>query len=193
MTERENLCKGLSYAAWGYFFLNFDLHLGTVSILPQFAGYILLCLAVEKLAGERRDLLLLRPLCILLAVWSGGDWLLSWGGGDIDGHVLFLDLLVAAAELYFQYQFLTDIAALAEVCQPEGRNWDSKLRRRRTAYIVLVTAFSLFTSLTDAWLGADWRTAGTLVLMAVSMVISLMIMSALFHLRKSVRKENAGV
>ncbi|MDE6998163.1 MAG: hypothetical protein K2P04_09875, partial [Oscillospiraceae bacterium] len=70
MTDRENLYKGLSHAAWGYFFLNFDFYLGTVSIFPRFAGYLLFLSTIGKLAGERRDLLLLRPLCVLLAVWN---------------------------------------------------------------------------------------------------------------------------
>ena len=156
MTDRENLYKGLSHAAWGYFFLNFDFNLGTVSIFPRFAGYLLFLSAIGKLAGERRDLLLLRPLCVLLAVWNGGDWLLSWGGGDIDGHVLFLDLLMAAAGLY------------------------------RTAYIVLVTVISLFSAAPGQImiLGDDWRAGIILGLAVTACVFSLMIMVGLFELRK---------
>ena len=111
--DREQIYSGLSHAAWGYFFLNFDFNFNTVSIFPRFVGFLLLLSAIDKLSGERRDLALLRPLTMLLAVWSGLDWLVSWAGGDVDGHILFLDLLVAAAGLYFQFQFLTDMAALA--------------------------------------------------------------------------------
>ena len=62
MTDRENLYKGLSHAAWGYFFLNFNFNLNNVSILPVFVGYILFFFAIKRLAEERRDLRLLRPL-----------------------------------------------------------------------------------------------------------------------------------
>ena len=187
MTDRENLYQGLSHAAWGYFFLNFDFNLGTVSIFPRFVGYILFFLAIKRLAGERRDLLLLRPLCVLLAAWGAGDWLLSWGGADLDGQALFLDLLVAAAGLYFQFQFLTDMAALAETYRPSRTNdLDARLRRRRTAYIVLVTVISLFSTWPGRIVirGDDWRTVIMVVLAAIACIISLMIMAGLFELRK---------
>lgn len=191
MTDRETLYKGLSHAAWGYFFLSFDLNLGTVSVIPQFAGYILFYLAAEKLSGERRDLLLLRPLCVLLGAWAAGDWLMSWGGGRLDGQILFLDLLVAAAGLYFQFQFLTDMAALAEACLPSGEdNLAQRLRRRRTASIILSTASSLL-SVRTGWLTGeqDWRFWTTVAVAAASLVTAVLIMAGLFELRKRFRPE----
>lgn len=185
MTDRETMYQGLSHAAWGYFFLNFDFNLGTVSIFPRFVGYILFYLAIGKLSGERRDLALLRPLCVLLGVWAGADWCMNWGGGTVDGHVLFLDLLTAAAGLYFQYQFLTDLAALAEAHRPAADNdLDRRLRSRRTAYILLVTVLSLFSTLLSPMLEADWRTVVVLGLAVIAMIASLLVMAALFELRK---------
>lgn len=78
MTDRQTMYGGLTCAAWGYFFLFFDFNLGTVSVLPAFAGYLMLRAAARDLSAERRDLSLLRPLLALLAVWAFGDWLLSW-------------------------------------------------------------------------------------------------------------------
>lgn len=176
---------GLSHAAWGYFFLNFDFNLGTVSIFPRFVGYILFFLAITKLADERRDLKLLRPLCILLGLWSAGDWALSWGGGDIDGHVLFLDLLIAAAGLYFQFQLLTDMAALAETYQ-EG-DLDARLRRRRTVYVVLVTVTALISALPEGTLLGDWQSWIAVGLTLIACVVSLTIMAGLFQLRRCFR------
>ena len=129
MTDRENLYQAFSHAAWGYFFLTVDFNLGTVSISPKFVGYLLFLSAIGKLKEERRDLVLLRPLCILLGAWSFLNWGASWLGGKIDGRVIFLDLLVAAAGLYFQYQFLTDLAVLAETCQAEEDRLDVRLLR----------------------------------------------------------------
>ena len=187
MTDRENLYQGLSHAAWGYFFLNFNFNLNNVSILPTFVGYILFDRAIKRLAGERRDLLLLRPLCILLGVWNAADWLASWGGASAGGHILFLDLLAAAASLYFQFQFLTDMAALAETYRPaEDNDLDQRIRRRRTVYIVLVTMISLLS--TYPWRieirGDDWRTVLAVILAVIGVIVSLTIMAALFELRK---------
>ena len=54
--ERETLYTGLSHAAWGYFFLNFDVNFGTVSVIPRFVGFLLLLSAIGKRldAGVRR-------------------------------------------------------------------------------------------------------------------------------------------
>lgn len=185
------LYRGLSQAAWGYFFLSFDLNIGTVSIFPRFVGFLLLPSAIGKLSGERRDLVLLRPLAMLLAGWGVLDWLLSWGGGKVDGHVLFLDLVITVVSLYFHFQFLTDMAALAEQYQPEGDDLDRRLRRRRTAYIVLITAINLIAAL-PAELSARWRDGAALSIAIVSWIIAILIMTALFGLRRCFRETEAA-
>ena len=143
MHEPNQLHDGLSQAAWGYFFVTFDFNLGTVSILPRFVGFLLLLSAIGKLSGLRRDLALLRPLCMLLACYSFGDWFLSWSGRDIDGMIPFLDLVVAVAMLYFHFQFLTDMAALAQEFQLDDDNLPARMRSHRTDYTLLVTCISL--------------------------------------------------
>ena len=181
--ENRDICSGLSNAAWGYFFLHFDFNLGTVSIFPRFVGWLLLLSACVKLSGKRRDLALLRPLAVLLAAWSALDWLLSWGGADVDGHILFLDLLVTVAGLYFHFQFLTDMAALAEQYQPEGAGLDGKLRSRRTVYVVLTTLFALLGNLLAELpdhLG-EWIFIGMAL---TALLAAFLIMAALFRLRR---------
>lgn len=181
--DQKDLYDGLSHAAWGYFFLTFDFNLNTVSILPRFVGFCLLLSAITRLSGARRDLALLRPLCILLAGWNAIDWLLSWMGQDLDGRILFLDLLVAAAGLYFHYQFLTDMAALAEQFQPDGSELSGKICCRRTAYIVLITITALLMDLPAGLLG-DGQEWIILCVMAVACVAALLIITAMFSLRK---------
>ncbi len=191
MTDREKLYSGLSNAAWGYFFLTFDFNLNNVSVLPRFVGFYLLFSAIGKLSGERRDLNLLRPLCILLTGWSGLDWLLSWLGGDVEGHILFLDLLVTVVTLYFHFQFLTDMAALSECCQPEDDNLASRIRGHRTAFTLLITVFGLMADLTPV-LPWEWW-AGMIGFGAlITCIVALMIMMDLFHLRKLIRSEEEG-
>ena len=183
--ENRDVYSGLSHAAWGYFFLHFDFNLNNVSIFPRFVGWLLLLSACKKLSGERRDLALLRPLSVLLAVWYALDWLLSWGGGNVNGHILFLDLLTAAAGLYFHFQFLTDMAALAAQYQPEGAGLDEKLRRRRTVYVMLITLVALLGDLgllveLPEHLG-EWVAMGMLL---TALIAAFMIMAALFRLRR---------
>ena len=186
MVDQSVLYSGLSNAAWGYFFLNFDFNLGTVSIFPRFVGFLLFLSAIRNLSGVRRDLVLLRPLCVLLAAWDAVDWLLSWGGGDVAGHVLFLDLLVAVAGLYFHFQFLTDMAAFAEQYQPEGGDLDSRIRRRRTVYLVLITVIDLALCLDPRRIiTGSGIILGVLTAITITGVITaLFIMAALFELRR---------
>lgn len=191
MTDRSMMYSGLSNAAWGYFFLNFDFNLGTVSIFPRFVGFLLFLSAIRKLSGARRDLALLRPLCLLLAAWHAADWLLSWTGGNLDGHILFLDLLVAVAGLYFHFQFLTDMAAFAERYQPEGGDLDRRIRRRRTAYIVLITLIALASRSVPGQIVMESDIAmGVLTAITIAALITaLFIMAALFALRRYFREE----
>ena len=187
--ENRDFYSGLSNAAWGYFFLHFDFNLNNVSIFPRFVGWLLLLSACTKLTGVRRDLALLRPLAVLLAVWHALDWLLSWGGADVNGHVLFLDLLVAVAGLYFHFQFLTDMAGLAEQYQPEGADLDGQLRRRRTVYVALITLVALLGDLgllveLPEHLG-EWVAMGILL---TALIAAFLIMAALFRLRRFFRE-----
>lgn len=185
--ERETIYRGLSQAAWGYFFLHFDFNLNTVSILPRFVGFLLFPSAIGKLSGERRDLILLRPLAALLGAWAALDWLLSWSGGSVSGHILFLDLLAAAANLYFHFQFLTDMAALAERYQPKGDDLDRRLRCRRTVYVVLMTAIALVADLPAGLLG-DWQSWAALGMVVAACLAALFVMTGLFGLRRCFRE-----
>lgn len=186
MTDRETLYSGLSNAAWGYFFLHIHFNLGTINILPAFVGYLLLLSAIRKLSGERRDLLLLQPLGVLLAAWNLADWLFACLGGELSGMFLPLDLLAAVAGLYFHFQFITDMAALAEAYQPEDGSLARRLRQNRTAYTVLCTITALFVHLPIR--DEDVQVIGGAVLLVPMLIMVLFIMGELFALRRLFRE-----
>lgn len=186
MTDRSSLYKGLSCAAWGYLFLCLDFNLDNVSILPRFVGWLLFLSAIENLREMRRDLALLRPLGVLLALWTGADWLASWAGKDVDGHLLPLDLIVAVAQLYFLFQFLTDLAALARTwCrEPEAADLSRRILRCRTVQTVLVTAIALSSYLPrPGWLPSGLMDGAVVVLALVYALLGIALMLYLFRLR----------
>lgn len=191
MHEPNQLHDGLSQAAWGYFFVTFDFNLGTVSVLPRFVGFLLLLSAIGKLSGFRRDLALLRPLCMLLSCYSFGDWFLSWSGRDIDGIIPFLDLVVAVAMLYFHFQFLTDMAALAQEFQLDDDNLPARIRSHRTDYTLLVTCISLLGSAAQVfpW---EWWPGVTVFVAVITCIVALLIMADLFHLRRLAPRMEIG-
>ena len=189
MDERKMLRDSLGNACWGFALLSLDINLGNVSILPAFAGWLLLASASEALAEVRRDLRLLTPLCYLLAAWNLGDWLLSWAGKGLDGHILFLDLLVGAAGLYFRFQFLTDMAELAGAYWEEGKDGLSKkFLFWRTAQTLLATAAVLCGTLLDGQMTDVWSAAVTAVGIAFC-AASVMVVWHLICLRDWFREE----
>lgn len=186
MTDRQSLYDGLSHAAWGYLFLNLDVNLGNISILPRFVGWLLFLYTIDELKEERRDLPLLRPLAVLWALWSGVDWLASWFGRDADGLFLPLDLITSVAAIYFHFQFLTDMAALAQTyCpHPEEERLSRQILRCRTAQILLVTMFSLAPYL-PGWLPDSLAGGIITVLAIVYCILGLWLMMSLFTLRSA--------
>lgn len=205
MTDYERLYTGLSHAAWGYFLLHFNFNLNfdsvSINILPSFAGALLLLSAVDKLSAERRDLKLLRPLCMILAAWHLADWLLALAGTSLTGKILFLDLIFTAVLLYFHFQFLTDMAAIAEKYQPEGETLNRRILRRRTVLLVLATIADVASGLFQAAdLGQMMKmempfgllTIALGVLLAVTLIVIVMIMFSLFQLRRYVRDWGAA-
>lgn len=186
MTDRQTLYDALSKAAWGYFFLYFDINLGTISILPSFVGFLLFLSAIKLLKEERRDLELLRPLGTLLAAWHGIDWLFSCFGTTLDGRFPILDLIISLAAVYFHFQMLTDYAALAAQHQQPEQDLDRRLLKWRTRQTLLLTAMSLCAHplrfLTDLW-------EPTLMVLALAgFITSLCIMFTLFDIRRLFRK-----
>ena len=194
MSDYERLYTGLSHAAWGYFLLHFNFNLNfdsaSINILPSFAGALLLLSAVDKLSAERRDLKLLRPLCMILAAWHLADWVLALNGSSLSGKLLFLDLIFTVVLLYFHFQFLTDMAAIAEKYQPEGETLNRRIRDRRTALLVLTTIADVASGLVQL-LELEQvfeMTAVVWGLLSVAvLIVIVMIMFSLFQLRRYVR------
>ena len=199
MTDYERLYTGLSHAAWGYFLLHFNFNLNfdsaSINILPSFAGALLLLSAVDKLSAERRDLKLLRPLCMILAAWHLADWVLALTGSSLSGKLLFLDLIFTVVLLYFHFQFLTDMAAIAEKYQPEGETLNRRILRRRTVLLVLTTIADVASGLVQL-LELEQvfeMTAVVWGLLSVAvLIVIVMIMFSLFQLRRYVRDWGAA-
>lgn len=115
MSQTANIRRALSQIAIAYLLLHLDLNLGTLNVLPDWAGYLLIFSAIGQLSGELRDLPLLRPFCVLLGIVSGVNWLAVLATGDgLTGRLFLLNVLLTCIALYFHFQLLTDLARLAE-------------------------------------------------------------------------------
>ena len=119
--EQNVLYRGVSRIAWSYLFAFFNLNLGSLNILPDWMAFALIYGALDLLAEEERELPLLKPFCILLGAVSGVDWLsFLLTGAEFTGRFFLLSALITCVALYFHFQLLTDLAALADRRSGEG-------------------------------------------------------------------------
>ena len=87
--------SALSRIAWAYLLIHLHFRLNNLDVLPDWAGYLLIFSAIGLLAGELRDLPLLRPFCILLGAVSGVDWLsFLLTGAEFTGRFFLLSALI---------------------------------------------------------------------------------------------------
>ena len=183
MTQWQTLYTGVSRAAWGYFFLYFDIRLGQLNILPEFGAYLLFLSAIHFLEGQRRDLALLRPLGWLLAAWSGLGWAAELFGAAVDFPVV--GIVIGAVQMYFHFQMMTDFAALAQCYQGADQTLDRRLLRCRTLQTLLLTATTILFYLQER-LPEVWA-AVMVVLAVVYIVAGICLVAALFALRRCFR------
>ena len=182
MTDYQKLYSGISKAAWGYFFLYFNINFNNVSILPSFVGYLLFLSAIKLLNNEERELSLLRTLGVILALWTGVEWLASFIGIKIEGMWQFIDIIISLVNLYFHFQFLTNLASIAAKYQSEGYELDAKLLRYRTLQTIMLTAIEVVLCF-QPWLSEAW-TVISVCMVIVYVIAGICLMKALFDLRK---------
>ena len=182
MTDYQKLYSGISKAAWGYFFLYFNINFNNVSILPSFVGYLLFLSAIKLLNNEERALSLLRTLGVIMALWTGVEWLASFIGIKIEGMWQFIDIIISLVNLYFHFQFLTNLASIAAKYQSEGYELDAKLLRYRTLQTIMLTAIEVVLCF-QPWLSEAW-TVISVCMVIVYVIAGICLMKALFDLRK---------
>ena len=184
MTNYQRLYDGIGRAAWGYFFIYFDINLNNVSILPSFIGYLLFLSAINCLREEERELGLLRTLGVILTVWHVASWLASWGSIDLDGMLQVVDIIIGVVNIYFHFQLLTNLASIAAKYQSTDDGLDNKLLRYRTLQTVMLTAVIIVGYLVK-WMPG--LIAGiSICMIVVYLIAGILLMKALFDLRRSI-------
>ena len=176
MTEREQLYKGTSALFWGSILLFFNLNLGTLDILPNWAGYLFYLSAIRDLESARRDLALLRPLALILAGWNGLEWLCALVQAPLMEQLYIPALLVQIVGIYFHFQLLTDCAALAAAHQPADWQLDQQLRFQRTLRVLLLTAMAV-----PFW--PDWVQTGAGLICTTALLVAGLVNGILILLR----------
>ena len=188
MTDYQKIYAGISKAIWGYFFLYFDINLGTISILPSFVGYILFLKAIDLLEEEERELSLLKTLGLILVAWNVIEWLAKCVGYSFENKWQFVTLIAGLLNMYFHFQFLTNIASIAIKHQEENCAYDKTLLSCRTIQTLMLTVFLVVTNL--SFIPEDILIYPTFILAIIYIIVCIYIMATLNGLRKNLKTEN---
>lgn len=139
MEERKGLYRSLGRIAWGYALIYLNFNINALDLLPDWAGWLLICSALPGLAGAGGpSAMLLRPLCVLLAGWEAVCWVLTALGQPTELWGLWL--IAAVLSLYVHFQLFTNLASAAgRFGCPQRRS----LLILRTVNVVFTTLLSL--------------------------------------------------
>ncbi len=188
MTDYQKLQRSLSKVIWGYIFLYIDININQVSLLPDFVGYLLFLSAIEGLKDEERELTLLKTLDVILAIWNGAAWVMSWVSVEIGGRWLFADLLISVINIYFQFQFVTNLAAIAQRYQTEEDDLHGKMLKYRTWQTVILTVVTIVAELlTPEWIAWAYL---SIPMMLVYLILAICLIKAIVDLRRCVRAQD---
>ena len=180
MTDNIRIRQALTKIAWGYVLLYLDFNLSinshTLNVLPNWAGYLLIFSAILLLGERLRDLLLLKPFCILLGVVSAVDWIwVLLAGQELTGRFFLFSILITCVGIYFRFQMLTDLALLAEECGARANS----LRSCRNAEAVI----QVILMLPLPWEDYTILTALSIGLLIAGLIVCGCIIYQLFVLR----------
>lgn len=182
MMNYQSLRNAISKFAWGYFFLYFNINIGTLNILPSFIGYLLFLSAINDLQKEEKSIALLKPFATILLVWNVICWCLEIF--SVNHNLVLIALIIGIIDIYFHFQALTNIASIAYKYQIQEKDFDRKLLKLRTvqtATLTVITCAGIFkASLTQIFQYAS------IVLVAISLIVSLSIMFTMFSFRKNI-------
>ena len=185
MEEYKKYYSAITKIAWGYIFIYVNINISTIDILPSFAGYAMMLYSLSLLKDKCKNIMLLRPLAILLIVWNVISWVMT--AAAVEYSIAYVSLIMYIAELYFHFQLLTDLSQLAAEYQGENQHTDKALILRRNIYTGVSTLFYLLTVLTRFVSAISQLEAVTYIMLGLSIVmlfVAIMIIFTLFSLRK---------
>lgn len=138
--KAESMRKAARLAAIGYIFTYIHVQIAGIDLLPDFAGYFMLLRAVERIAEEEKESVLLKPLGFLLTILSFFSWVIAIGGSNVGEIFPVVQLITMIVSLYFHFQLLTDFAMIACKYKNDNSHLDKTILIARNIQTVVSTA-----------------------------------------------------
>lgn len=177
--QDNRLYTAIKRIAWGYVLIHVNFNLGTLNILPNWAGYLLFLSAFPAIGEEEESANLLKPLGILICIVEVISWFNDLCGGPF--NLYLINLIMGVAALYFHFQLLTN---LANVAHKYECSQETKILLLRTVKTVLQTLFIVisYTSL----LNQDFVLWSLLL---VFVIITIWLCAVLFSFKKELEQK----
>ena len=110
-------------------------------------------------------------------------------GSEIIETWFLLDLLTGLINLYFQFQFLTNLASIAAKYQQLDRDCDTKLLTYRTWQTIMLTIVILI-GILQLWLSEIWGYV-SIGIGIVYILFGICLIKTLFELRNALRTDES--
>lgn len=180
LPEPASLVRALTRCVRGYVFLYFNFNLGTINLLPGWAGFLFLYCALDEIGKYQPSALLLKPLGLILAGAEAVSWILAIFGMEPDWYLF--TLIISILNLYFHFQLLTNLADIArDMDYPKA----DSLLALRTANTIFITLMAL---------PFPWKemTGIAFLILAADLIILIWIIVTLRSFRKYVEEKYVG-
>lgn len=175
MDRKEQLYKAIKRIGWGYVMLYFDINLGTIDILPAFYGFWFFYEAIrDGISQEEESANLLKPIAVLLGIYHAITWLLHIF--MIPTDIFLLNELSSVTSLYFDFQLLTNLAAIA---RRYGCPQEKTLLHFRTIQTILLTVLAFTTQFEEL-------SEVSIILVIVQIVVMICLCVSLRNFKRAV-------
>lgn len=201
MSERKKIYDSISKIAFAYILILIEILIGTVDVLPDFVGYIMIVDTFNYLKDESRTIMLLKPFGVILAVWSFINFIrrllgintisfpVNTGYSAMIYILHIINIMVIVINIYFTYQLSTEMSLLAENYHNEKLS--KSFIMRRNIFTVSQTVIFLINNIIPVLhnIPDDIRNYIMIAPVIISFAVMILIVSALFSLRKEFKDE----
>ena len=170
--------------AWGFLLIYIHINLGTIDILPDWAGFALMVSALSVIALEEESAKLIRPFGVVLVVWNVIEWALKIFG--LQAYLNYVSLIPSAINLYFTFQLFTNLASIAEKYScPQAK----RLLVLRTINVIFTVSNTFLIYLGIITEGGEVYSVFMMGILVIALVIMLAILTTLFSFASSLAQK----
>lgn len=123
MNGISEICSAVKRIARGFFFIFIHINIGSIDILPDWVGYAMIVSSLGVVISEADKLKILRPVGVILTVWSVLEWAIDiFGAGAYADFVAVIPAVLAICLVYNLFKNLAVYACKYSCPQEKSLN-----------------------------------------------------------------------